>query len=132
MSRENLDRLVAGYAAFNDRDSDALLGFLAPDFVYRPRPELPGNAPTVGPDEFQRAVRGLWDVVAAARFEVEEVIDLDDRIIAVIRQTGQGSSSGAPVEQQVAHLWQLEAGKATALWVFTTRDEALEAVGLSE
>jgi uncharacterized protein len=131
MSRENVERLVQGYASFNEGNSTALLEFLAPDFVYRPRSELPGNEPIVGREQFEQVLRELWEVFAGVRFEVEEVIDLDDRIVAVIRQTSRGRSSGLSIDQRVTHVLELEDGRATALRVFTTRSEALEAVGLS-
>ena len=132
MSQQNVDRLVQGYASFNEGDSTALLDFLAPGFVYRPRSELPGNEPIVGREQFERVVHELWEVFAAPRFEVEEVIDLDDRIVAVIHQTSRGSSSGLAIDQRVTHVLDIENERATGLTVFTTRREALEAVGLSE
>ena len=132
MSRENVERLVRGYESFNEGDSTALLEFLAPDFVYRPRPELPGNEATVGREQFEQVVHELRKVFAAARFEVEEVIDLEDRILAVIHQTARGGASGLSIDQHVTHVLQVEDGRATELSVFTSRAEALEVVGLSE
>ena len=77
-------------------------------------------------------LRELWETFDTPRFELEEVIDLDERIVAVIHQTSRGSSSGLAIDQRVTHVLEVEDGRATALRVFTTHREALEAVGLRE
>jgi ketosteroid isomerase-like protein len=130
MSRENVERLVQAYGSFNEGDRTALLAFLSPGFVYRPRSELPGNEPVAGREQFEQVLRELSEVFAAARFEVEEVIDLEHHIVAVIHQTARGASSGLAIDQRVTHVLEVEDGRATALLVFTTREEALEALGL--
>ncbi len=40
--------------------------------------------------------------------------------------------AGVPLERDLVHLWTVLDGKAVFLRVFRTKDEALEAAGLSE
>ena len=130
MSRENVELLARGYAAFNEGDLAAILDLLSPEFVYRPRSELPGNRPTVGRNEFEHVLRELREVLTGIHVELEEVIDRDELMVAVTRQTSRGSSSGLPIDQRVTHVWRLEDGRATELSVYESRAEALQAAGL--
>lgn len=64
--------------------------------------------------------------------EVLEVIDLGERVAAVVRQRGYGASSGAAVELEFAQVFTVRELKAVHVANYTSRQKALEAVGLSE
>jgi ketosteroid isomerase-like protein len=132
MSRENVELLVQGYRRFSERDPTVFADLLVTDFVYRPRAELPGNQPTAGRDRFEQTVRDLWAVFDPLRFDVVEVRDHGDVILAVIHQTGRGHASGVAIDQHVTHVWRIEDGRASELDVYSERAEALEAVGQRE
>jgi ketosteroid isomerase-like protein len=74
----------------------------------------------------------LWETLPDYGLAVEEIIDRGDRVVAVLRISGTGASSGAPVSQQVAFVWTFEGGKIVRGKSFTSRAEALEAAGLRE
>src|SRR5436190_9454436 len=65
-------------------------------------------------------------------FEVDGVIDAGDQVLAVIRERQVGRASGAPVEATHLAVWTFADGKVVRLQVFDDRQQALEAVGLSE
>jgi ketosteroid isomerase-like protein len=71
----------------------------------------------------------VWDEID---WEVKEWIDAGDHVIALMHTWGRGKMSGVSVERREAHLWTLREGKLRRLRVFETKDEALEAAGLSE
>jgi hypothetical protein len=48
-----------------------------------------------------------------------------------VRYTGRGKESGASVDTEGAHLWTLREGKVIRLEVFSGREKALKAAGLS-
>ena len=50
----------------------------------------------------------------------------------MIHHPGQGKASGIAVEQQFAMVWTMREGRAVAMVLYRTRDEALEAAGLTE
>ena len=79
--------------------------------------------------EFQRRWTAEWGEM---RFEPEEVLDLDDRVLFVGRVTGSGLSSGAGFENDWANLLTISAGQVIREQPFFDRQEALEAAGLSE
>jgi ketosteroid isomerase-like protein len=66
------------------------------------------------------------------RLEPQEVLDLGDRTIGVVRMSGHGAGSGVPVSQVVFQAYSFRNGLVVKQEDFGTLDEALEAVGLRE
>ena len=81
-------------------------------------------------------VRQFWreglSVFGEIDFEVEELLDAGDQVLAVIREREVGRASGAPVETTHLAVWTLASGKVTRMQVFEDRRQALAAAGLSE
>jgi ketosteroid isomerase-like protein len=66
-------------------------------------------------------------------FEVERLIDAgNDRVVVLLHQSGTGKGSGVPVEWDSGLVYELRDGRVVRATNYTTRDEALEAAGLSE
>jgi ketosteroid isomerase-like protein len=72
-----------------------------------------------------------WDDFATL---AEEILEAgDDRVLALVRFQGRGRGSGTPLADfSGAQLFTLREGKVVRLELFSQRDEALEAAGLSE
>ncbi len=66
------------------------------------------------------------------RYTVDEVVDLDDRVLIRAHVSACGKSSGISLDGSIGHLWTFVLGKATRLDVYGGWPEALEAVGLAE
>jgi ketosteroid isomerase-like protein len=81
-------------------------------------------------------VRQYWrettSVFGEIDFEVEELIDAGDQVLAVIREREVGRASRAPVEATHLALYTLSGGKVIRLQVFDDRQQALKAAGLAE
>jgi ketosteroid isomerase-like protein len=61
------------------------------------------------------------------------LIDADDRVVSVLTSHVRGRASGIAVElAHFAAVWTIREGKIVRVALFTTRAEALEAVGLRE
>src|SRR5436853_4245776 len=65
-------------------------------------------------------------------FDVEELIDAGDQIVALIREREIGRTSGAPAESSHVAVWTLADGKVVRMQIFDNREQALKAVGLAE
>jgi ketosteroid isomerase-like protein len=63
--------------------------------------------------------------------EIAEITDLGDDVLVVVSLSGRGGESGVPVAQELAVLWTFSGGKAIRARSFTSREEALEAAGVS-
>jgi ketosteroid isomerase-like protein len=66
------------------------------------------------------------------RREPREVIDLGDRVLILLRESGRGKGSGVPVEAQLAMLITFRKGRVVRHQEFSDWGQALEAVGLRE
>jgi ketosteroid isomerase-like protein len=81
--------------------------------------------------DFYRHYWGTWDDDYI--LEPAEVIDLGaNRVLVVHHESGRGRGSGVPFERRWVVIYTLLAGRLTRVQAFSTREEALEAAGLSE
>jgi ketosteroid isomerase-like protein len=95
--------------------------------VLRPA-RSPGASVYKGHDgllEFRESDR---DVFENFRYEPSDFIDAGDQVVVRIRQAGRGKASSVPVEEVIANVWTLRAGKCVEVRVYSTEHEALEAV----
>jgi ketosteroid isomerase-like protein len=140
MSQENVEIARAAFAAWNARpgepDLAAVFAHFHPELVYHPRADEPDPSPHVGRDAYERLIYGFVDSFSEVRFEVLELIDAGDYVIAstVLHAVlhGQGSASGAGVSDTYVFVFKTRDGLVVEGWEYRTKQEALEAVGLSE
>jgi ketosteroid isomerase-like protein len=66
------------------------------------------------------------------RREPREVIDLGDRVLILLRESGRGKGSGVPVEARLAMLLTFRTGRVVRHREFSDWQQAFEATGLSE
>ena len=136
MSQENVEIARAAFAAWNAGDMDAVFSYFHPELVYHPRADEPDPSPHVGRGAYERLVHGFVDSFSEVTFEVLELIDAGDHVIAstvlhaVLR--GQGSASGAGVSDTYVFVYKVRDGLTVEGWEYRTKQEALEALGLSE
>ena len=136
MSRENVELVRGIYDAVARRDAQAPFEVYAEDIVWdlsnwRPA-ELDPMPVYTGHEGVREAWRDRLSAWGEVDFEVEELMEAGDRVVAVIRDRQVGRSSGVPLESTHAAVWTLVDGKVTRLQVFDERQQALEAVGLRE
>jgi ketosteroid isomerase-like protein len=127
----------AFFEAWNAREElDAHFSRFHPQLIYHPRADEPDPSPHVGRDAFERLVLGFVESFAEIKFAILELIDAGNRVIAstvlhaVLR--GQGSARGAGVSDTYVFVYKLRDGLVVEGWEYGTKQEALEAVGLSE
>jgi ketosteroid isomerase-like protein len=64
--------------------------------------------------------------------DLRELLDAGDHVVSIEITRGRGRASGVEVELQQYGVWTIRDGKIVRARWFTTRQEALEAAGLSE
>jgi ketosteroid isomerase-like protein len=62
--------------------------------------------------------------------ELEELIEVDDRVVAVLTMNATGLGSGVKLERQDAIAYRLREGRIARLDYYNSREEALRAAGL--
>jgi ketosteroid isomerase-like protein len=66
------------------------------------------------------------------RIETEKAVDLGERVLLLNRDRGLRDGSTQEVEGRIAAVFTVRDGKVARIDAYTTRADALEAVGLSE
>jgi ketosteroid isomerase-like protein len=77
-------------------------------------------------------VQAWYEAWAEVKPDLEELMDVGDRAIAIETTRGRGRTSGLDAELPHASVWTVRKRKITRVQWFATRQEALEAAGLSE
>ena len=110
-----------------------MLDHLSHDVVW----VTPPNDPDQGVFRGHDAVKGFWDqwhaAVGQLRFEVEEMIEIGDRVLAVVKRSGVGRQSGLEVSDTVCQVYYFdEDGKCSLVREFYDRKAANAAVGITQ
>src|SRR6476659_599448 len=134
MSQENFEIVRDAFAAFNRGDLAAFEEYLTDDIDYR---AVEGALDDPGPIQGKAALRAFlqdWlDLFDDFKSEPAELIDVgEDKVIAVVRISGRAKLSGVETDLTYAELWKLRDGRVAWGRKYWTRDQALEAAGLSE
>jgi ketosteroid isomerase-like protein len=132
MSEENVEIVREGYEYFN-RFGEPPFHIFAKEIVLMESDATPvGGEIFEGHDGVARALGQLVEAFDDLRFDVERLIEVDDKVVSFITLTGRGAASGVPVEVRFAHVLKLRDGLLIEWQVHQTREGALEAAGLSE
>ena len=131
MSAENVEVVRRAYELFRERGdvSEATIG---PGFVWDMStfgnwPEKQRYEGIEGAREFLADWTDAWEDWS---LEVKELVDADDRVVAILRQTGRSKATGLEVDMDFAQVWTVEGGRETYMQMYADPDEALRAVGL--
>ena len=98
---------------FNGRNLDAYLELLDPAVEWHVAPEDPDTTVHHGREEVRAYLEGWVDAFGDLRIHTEVVNEAGDRVLTVIRFTGQGTGSGMPLDDRVSFALSLRAGRLT-------------------
>jgi ketosteroid isomerase-like protein len=133
MSQENVEVIRRAYEALNRGDLDGAVEDAAQDFEYIPSGTIPGTAAVYrGPEGLRRFLDWFWDEFADTHTEIHEFIEADDQVLVPQTLHGRGQQSGIETTWDVWIVWTLRGGTIVHGQGFTSREQALEAVGLRE
>jgi ketosteroid isomerase-like protein len=137
MSQDNVEIVRRIYEAFNEgnrrerAERSRYPEFFAPDIELDLSRNVFNPVTDRGYEGIERLVGMVNDVWDDFRFEVEELIDAGDHVVAQVKLSGKGKGGGVPVEQHDMHVLTMRNGRCTRLEVHRDRAEALRAAGLS-
>jgi uncharacterized protein len=134
MSEENVKTVRKAAAAYKRGDLDAWIEYCTDDIDYRAVEGAPDDhGPIHGKDALRAYLQDWLDIFDDFKVEPVELIDAGgDKVIAVLRSSGRAKLSGAETHLTYAALYTFRDGKIARGREYWTRDEALEAAGLSE
>jgi ketosteroid isomerase-like protein len=131
MSEENVEIVRRHLDAYGSGNYEAALAAYHPEVVCDAtvRPEGRIYRGREGVAEAIRVWAGTWD---EWRWEIEELIDAQDKVLMVVREFARGKGSGVNVVQQTFWVYTLRGGQIVHAKVLVDKSQALEAAGLEE
>ena len=135
MSQENVEIVQRAIAALNRRDIDQVLTEADDDFVIDWSNSI---GPAKGVYRGEAEIRPFWrdfeDAFDVIEVRPSEVIEIGDDCVMIVGRTRvRGRGSGVSTEVAGAQLWTIRAtGKLGRIELYQSKQEALEAAGLSE
>jgi ketosteroid isomerase-like protein len=131
MSQENVEVVRRAFEAYVRGDLETSLAAFDPEVE-----TYDHDLPDAG--EY-RGVEGLlrwqahWDREWESwRWEPKEYIDAGERVVAVLHVHARGRQSGVDVERVDGAVYTMREGKCVRLDYYGSKEQALEAVGLSD
>ena len=133
MSEENVEIVRQAAAALNRGDLDTWVESCADDIDYRAiEGALDDHGPIHGKDAMRAHVQDWLDTFDDLRIEPVELIDTGEDVIAGTRISGRAKLSGVETDLTYAVLYTIRDGKIARGREYWTKEQALEAAGLSE
>jgi ketosteroid isomerase-like protein len=127
VSQEEIERTRAAFeslAQTGEFDPD----WFDPDVRWHLRADLPDSETLVGRDRLMQFLSEWTEAFQEPRFDVEELIDAGDRVVAVLRMRGRVRGSDQEVDMPEAHVYKRLNGKTVEAWEYGTKAEALESL----
>jgi ketosteroid isomerase-like protein len=123
--QSNVEIVRTLFERFAEGGVDATLAGFSDDLVIEVPPELSAEPDTYqGHDGVRRYFAGFEGMIENVRYEPVELVPVGDRVIAHIRLSGRGESSGVDVELEAFVLHELEDGKITRMRPYPDMDSA--------
>ena len=130
MSKENVEVVRAAFDAYLRGDDEGLVGFAHPDVEIQPSSDSTEGTPQRGHDALLRFFHEWESAWENYSIEPREFHDAGDKVVIVLYERGRGPGSGIVVDDQFAHVWSIDEGKATRIEVFSHKRDALAAAGI--
>jgi ketosteroid isomerase-like protein len=141
MSQENVEIVRRAYDSFNrwaaQPETEPFLNpevesLLDTDVEFHTYPNSPEAGVYRGRDAVIEYNRRLFEQFKSVRIELEELLAAGDRVVVISRQHAVAKAGQATMVVRVVEAWTIRDGLLATRHSYSTRAEALEAVGLSE
>jgi ketosteroid isomerase-like protein len=134
MPTRNVEIVRAGFDAFSRGDLAGMLETIDPAIEWTVREDLPDAGTYRGHEELITLLGHFEEVLDDQWFEPEDFIEgPGETVVVPLRWGGRGKSSGMDVaSRQEAWVFTIGNGKVIRVTEYGQKQEALEALGLSE
>ena len=132
MSEANVEIMRHAYDAYSRGDLDGAVAAFAPDCEYVASGAVPGSSSVYqGPEGYKRLLASFNEEFDGVQADLHELIDADDQVVVSATLRGRGKQSGAMTGWDIWQVWTLREGRVIYGQGFLSREQALEAAGLS-
>jgi ketosteroid isomerase-like protein len=133
MSQENVEIVRNAFQTFGAEGIDAALSFFSPDFIWYPTDRWLDGSDYRGHEGMRRLSAAFSENFDDFRYEVHDIRDAQDRVVALVDMTGRIKHSGAEVSQRLGFVISgFRDGAFREVRAFPSWSDALEDVGLAE
>ncbi len=133
MSQEWVDLVRLGFEAIERGDLAVFDGMTTDDLVLVQPPEVPDAKTYEGRSALADSMEDWPNQWEDFRMDLVEIIDAGDEVaVSVTRHRGRGRESGIEMDFEVFYVQRGRDGKLARVEMFFSREQALEAAGVSE
>ena len=133
MSQENVELVKSFTSQFEAGDRNVWRDYFDPDVVWdTSASSMPSGGIYHGHEGMERFFREWLGAWTDYKIEAREYIDAGGSVVFVFRQGGIGRGSGVRSERDFFGVYDLSDSRVIRYRQYESRNEALEAVGLSE
>ena len=131
MSQENVETVRRTYEAANQGDYDAVVSYFHPEIEFHAYPRSPGGV-YHGRQAVREYIESVWEHLESVRVEVDELLDAGDQVVVVTTQHPVPKRGQREMTAHLAEVYTVRDSLLAERRPYSTRNEALEAAGLSE
>jgi ketosteroid isomerase-like protein len=132
MSQENANVVRAVVDAQRRRDWQAFRRLYDPDIEWEDASGLWGDwGSRRGFEEVRDAWLTWFEAFEQVDFEIEELVEGGNQVVAFIRASGRGRESGLVIDQRLPSVWTVRGGRVVRVRGYREDVDALHAAGLT-
>jgi ketosteroid isomerase-like protein len=133
MSHQNVTVVRDAFRTFNTQGIDAALSFFGHRLAWYTTDRWVDDSAYRGHNGMRRLTAAFTENFDDLRFEVRDIRDAQDRVVALIHMTGRIKGSESPISQPVGLVVSdFRSGRFEEVRAYATWQEALKAVGLEQ
>ena len=132
MSQENVETARQVFAAWEADDLEGFLASVDEELVTRRHPPMPDPGTWHGRAGALALVAEWLESFDDFTVKAEEFVDSGDHVVVRTLQGGRGTGGGVPVTGAVWFVLGFRSGRMVTWDIYDAREQALEALGLSE
>jgi ketosteroid isomerase-like protein len=134
MSQENIELVQSALDAWNRGEFEAFADQVAEDVAWLEVSGRPEGAPSerFGRDRLQQSLESLFEAWESYRLEIESISEVEDRVVAVVREVARGRASGVEVDGRWGYLITVENGQLVRIEAYRDAALALQMAGVRE
>ena len=117
--------------AFNRREFDSVVEDLDPEIELHEWPAAPDARTYHGRDGVRKALDSWFEAWEWMQVEIEATREVGDHVLVQLYQRAKGKGSAVEVEIDTSNVYTFRDGKVSRIELFTDREPALEAAGLT-